>query len=131
MQNTLRGKIIDTTIIGTGININQTTFSEDIANAISMATILNRELDLSNVYSWLFRFLTKRYLQLKNGYIPKMKSEYLECLYRKDKLCKYEREDGSQLMGKITGVDEYGKLMITSADAEHFSFVFREVRFVI
>ena len=131
VQNTLRGKVIDSSIIGTGINVNQVDFSNDIPNPTSIAIESNEKVDVDIVMSWLFRFMTKRYLQLKKGLTKDLKREYLDHLYRRNVVSRYKREDGTEFIGQITGIDDYGKLLILSEAGGEYSFAFREVRFVI
>jgi len=131
IQNTIKGKYISSSVIGTGINVNQLDFSKNVPNPTSIFKILNSELDLDNAYAWLFRFLTKRYLQLSAGYIEVLNKEYLENLYRRDIWASFKDVDDSAFNGKISGVDETGQLVIELEEEGFRSFAFREVKFVI
>ncbi len=82
-------------------------------------------------FSWLFRFLSKRYLQLSSGKSEALKSEYLEHLYRKGILASFGSEDGATFQGKIAGVDEIGRLVIEREHGQMQKFSFREVKFII
>ena len=129
LQNSLIGKTVSSTIVGTGININQTIFSVDLPNPTSFAIEVGIEQDLEIMFAWLFRFLTKRYLQLKNGQIHSLKSEYLESLYRKGIWADFKNESDEIWKGKILGVDESGRLQIENREGELKVFNFREVRY--
>jgi len=131
LQNSLFGKTVSSTIVGTGININQTTFSDDVPNPTSFAIELCEELDLDTMFAWLFRFISKRYLQLKNVQLESLVSEYHENLYRREVWASFKNEDGQIWEGRIKGVDESGRLIIEDRknDINHFNF--REVRHVI
>lgn len=131
IQNTLIGKTINTSIIGTGINVNQIHFSEDIPNPTSIATENGVTSSLDKLMPWLFRFLTKRYLQLKTGQYDKMKLEYHDLLYRKDEWAEFMDSDENKWLGKITGVDDYGRLLMVDESSAEKVFGFREVRFLI
>lgn len=131
LQNSLLGKVISSTIVGTGININQTKFSPDVPNPTSLTLELNREFDLEFMFPWLFRFLSKRYLQLKSGQIEKMKNEYLENLYRKGDWSNFKDQTNENWEGKINGVDESGRLLIENRGGNQLYFNFREVSYVI
>ncbi len=130
IQNSLMGKKVSSTIVGTGININQTIFSADVPNPTSIAIEKNESQDLDVMFAWLFRFLAKRYLQLKsrkNGIM----SEYLENLYRRDVWSVFINEVGESWEGKIVGVDKSGRLNIENKEGVLKVFNFREVRYVI
>ena len=131
IQNSLIGKVINTAIVGTGININQVNFSNDIPNPTSFALMTGVEHDISEVLGWLFRFLTKRYLQLKDGQSEHMLSEYHDHLYRSGVWSNFSNDEGEIWEGKIKGVDESGRLQIENRKGEIRCFSFREVRFVI
>jgi len=131
IQNTLKGKFIHTSVIGTGININQIHFSEKIPNPTSFAIILKEEIDLELAFQWLFRFLTKRYLQLSAGKVHALQEEYLKYLYRKDVWSDFQDKNGKMFNGKISGIDKQGQLIIELENGIKQAFAFREVKFII
>jgi len=131
IQNTLKGKFINSSVIGTGININQIKFSDHVPNPTSLSKLLNSDIDIELAFQWLFRFMTKRYLQLTAGQVSLLRKEYLECLYKIDIWSSYMNEDNAIFNGKITGVDEIGQLTIEMEDGKSQSFAFRELKFVI
>jgi len=59
----------------------------------------------------------------------KLNSDYLQRLYRYGKLCSYSAS-GVFFDATITGVNDYGMLEMTTANGEHKSFGFREVKFI-
>lgn len=130
VQNTLIGKRIDSSIIGTGININQVQFSDHIPNPTSLAGEIGSGFVLDDVYPWLFRFLTKRYLQLRAGKVDSQREEYLSALYRIGEEGRYISGD-NEWVGTINGVDDYGRLIICRADGETHAYAFREVSMVV
>ena len=131
IQNTLKGRNISTSVIGTGININQASFSDHIPNPTSIAKITQSEVDLELAFPWLFRFMTKRYLQLSKGYADNIRKEYLEQLYRKDEWAAFRYPDGNEFSGKIIDIDQQGQLIIQKKDGGIETFAFREISFVI
>lgn len=131
VQNSLMGKTISSSIIGTGININQVEFSDHIPNATSLSLINGNRHNLEELMPWLFRFLTKRYLQLKNNQIASMKSEYLQALFRLDDWAHYQVESKVKFEGKIIGVDDVGRLQIEDRSKNVRVFAFREIQYVI
>ena len=131
IQNNLKGKYISSSVIGTGININQTQFSKEIPNPTSLAILQKSELDLESAFQWLFRFLTKRYLQLSAGHIAAIRKEYLDHLYRKDEWSEFLDERETRFMGRIIDIDESGQLIVEMKDGIQKAFAFREIKFVI
>ncbi len=131
VQNSLVGKTISSSVIGTGININQVDFSTHIPNPTSFAIVRDEVFDLDGLLPWLFRFLTKRYLQLKNKQLEVIKSEYLDLLYRVGTWNLFHDEHGLSLEGKIIGVDEIGRLILEDRDGVCGVYGFREIRYVV
>ncbi|TXK51600.1 biotin--[acetyl-CoA-carboxylase] ligase [Pontibacter qinzhouensis] len=127
IENTISNQKIQQSIVGIGLNINQTNFSSPTAT--SLAAILERELDLDSVVAQLMEYLEKRYLELRAGRLAKIKFDYLRALYR------YQEPhlfvvNGEQVPGQIQGVDEEGKLAVEVAQELRF-FGFKEIGFVI
>ena len=130
IQNSILGKSIHSAIIGAGININQTSFPIDIPNPTSLQLTTGNTLSLDQVRGWLFRFMTKRYLQLKHGMMKVMKKEYLQNLYLLDVLANYQDAEGNVFQGKIKTVGDTGKLVIEMVGGTKRSFNFKEIRFI-
>lgn len=131
VQNSLKGKTINSAVIGTGININQTHFSQNIPNPTSFAIESGDTHVLDKVFPWLFRFLTKRYLQLKAGHNVALRKEYLNSLYRKDIWATYKLANGEFIKGRIKEVDKFGHLMIEDDNGMILQFNFREIKFIL
>jgi len=131
IQNTLKGKFINSSVVGTGININQIEFSENTPNPTSLHKLLDMEVNIDLAFSWLFRFLTKRYLQLSAQKTNLLREEYLTNLYRKDVWSRFIADNNLMFEGKILGVDEIGQLIIELKNSTRRSFAFRELKFVI
>ncbi|MEM9545465.1 MAG: biotin--[acetyl-CoA-carboxylase] ligase [Bacteroidota bacterium] len=131
IQNAVKGKYINSSVIGTGININQIEFAEKIPNPTSLASITGEEVDIETAFPWLFRFMTKRYLQLSKGMIDSIRSEYLDHLYRNGIWSNFSDDSGQNFEGKIKTIDQHGQLVIELKDGKDQSFAFREIKFII
>lgn len=125
IENTIRGHMIEHSIIGIGLNINQRDFTSPKAS--SMALVCGRTFILENVLAKLLGHLERRYLQLKNHQHSRLKAEYLEKLYWRDQ--KRTFKDNDYFIGTIRGIDEIGQLIIETASGVR-KFGVKEVRFV-
>ena len=125
IENTIRGHMIEHSIIGIGLNINQKDFSSPKAS--SMALICGREFILEDILAELLAHLENRYLQLKGRHYSRLKTEYLENLYWMGE--KRIFKDTDYFEGTICGIDETGQLMVETATGVR-RFGVKEVSFV-
>ena len=118
IENQIHGRQIQSSVIGIGLNINQTEFG--FATATSLRFLGGRETDLNEALQSLLQFLEIRYLQLKQGKVDALKQEYLDALYWKNENHQFRSGD-SIFTGVINGVDENGKLQVrTGKDVRSF-----------
>ncbi|UKJ08155.1 biotin--[acetyl-CoA-carboxylase] ligase [Solitalea lacus] len=127
IENFLSGASLKQSVIGVGLNVNQSIFPENI-KATSFNMISNKEFDLKICLNALSVFIEARYLQLKNGNVDKINNDYINQLYRMGTIDLY-RANGEVFYGEIIGVSEVGKLII-QANNEAKEFSFKEVEFI-
>lgn len=130
VQNTLRETNIKTTIIGIGLNVNQTIFPIDIPNPTSLSLLIDRVFDIQEILALLSSRLEFYYLKLKNGHLVTLLEVYLSHLYRKDEWAVFKDDKDLIFKGKITGIDTQGRLKIELEDGGVHVFGFREISFV-
>lgn len=128
IENNILNNRIEYCIAGIGLNINQTVFTSDAPNPVSLIHITGYEIDLGEAIDLLYQCLENRYLQLKKGDSQLIDKEYLLCLYRYNIEHEFESK-GKKFKGKITGIDKYGKLLIETDSEEVQKFDFKEVSF--
>ena len=129
IQNSLKGSTLQSTIIGTGINVNQKKFVSDAPNPTSIALEIGKEVDLGEVLTTFCQQLEQNYLQLKANQTEQLQQRYLNNLFRFKKTEFYQRMDGTIFKGQIIGVTEIGKLMIKTMDGTE-EFAFKEVKYI-
>lgn len=125
IENTIRSRTIDNTIVGIGLNINQIEFKND--NAVSLAMLCKQEFQLEALLQELVLCLEKRYLQLKNNKQNILMEDYLAHLYWLGEKRMFHA--GEYFTGEIQGIDERGRLKILSNGRIRL-FNFKEVSFV-
>ncbi|MCH8904117.1 MAG: biotin--[acetyl-CoA-carboxylase] ligase [Bacteroidetes bacterium] len=115
IENSIAGNIFKHSVIGIGVNVNQTKFNHHSDGPISFKLLTNREYDLGKCRTTLFEALEKRYFQLRNNNLEEIYNEYLEHLYLFGE--KKNFSIGEQIItGKITGVTQAGNLELSSSD---------------
>lgn len=128
IENTLREKNIQHSIIGIGINVNQKIFADNL-NATSLVLLASKEFDLLNILEMLCVFIEARYLQLKSNKQERINMDYLHYLYRLNEWHLYASSDRS-FDGKIEGVSPIGKLQLKLKTGQTKEFDLKEVRFL-
>lgn len=126
IENTIQGSIIQHTIAGVGLNINQQAFSSD--KATSLKNITGNDYVLANELDVLLLEIEKKYLQLRQGAAQELTAEYHQQLfgYNDERMF---RADGSLFSGTIKGVDSIGRLKVDTASGERL-FNLKEIEFV-
>jgi BirA family biotin operon repressor/biotin-[acetyl-CoA-carboxylase] ligase len=105
-----KNKMIKDIIIGVGINVNQIDFN-DLMNATSMSSIMNKKYDL-NILCKLFLEKFKSFSnELKSINSSEIKLNYLNYLYGMNSLKKFE-VNNLIFDAKISGVNKKGELIL-------------------
>jgi len=106
-------------ITGMGININQTSFPENIRNAVSLKQITGKDRDVIELAKELCGCVQSRYQQLLAG--NNLLQEYNDHLFKKGVAVRLKK--GSRVFeGIIKEVNISGELVVMTATEEHFSF---------
>ncbi len=128
LENNISNRRIMTSIAGIGINVNQQEFDPALPNPVSIRQITGQYTELAPLIDELLVCLEKRYLQLKSGQYDRIKSDYLQALYRYQEYHRYKV--GEQIItGQILGVNKAGKLVLESG-GETLEFGSQEIAFL-
>jgi len=129
IQNGLSGQFLQSSIVGIGLNVNQTEFDPALPNPTSMALYFGRSFDRDKVAGSLFECLERRYLQLKSGQREALKAEYERSLYRLGERSHFVRAtNGVEFDGIIRGVTEEGRLRVETGAGEA-NYDLKEIKF--
>jgi BirA family biotin operon repressor/biotin-[acetyl-CoA-carboxylase] ligase len=130
IENSVMGDIIENSIIGIGLNINQKKFFSDAPNPVSLRMLTGKELDLPNCLDELSYNLDKRYKQLIGGDYSKISTDYISQLFRLNEWFGY-RDINGQFSGRLLTVAEFGRLKIETQSGEIKDYAFKEVEFIL
>jgi BirA family transcriptional regulator, biotin operon repressor / biotin---[acetyl-CoA-carboxylase] ligase len=130
IENSIIGNKIGSSVIGTGLNINQTDFPEKIPNPVSLKMLTGNDSDRDIIMQQLLANLDIRYKQLLYGDRENLRNEYILHLYRYGEWHKY-RSSGRSFTGRIAGVSTSGKLIIENRNGSVRDFAFREVDYLL
>lgn len=131
IEHKLQGAGIARTIAGIGLNVNQTAFSSELPNPVSMRQARRFEFDREEVSSSLTKHVMARYEQLRAGDEQALQEDYHQHLYRLGALHWFTLPNGRRFRGTIRGVEPTGALRIEDEKRNEHSFLFKEVEFNI
>lgn len=127
IEHFITGAYVGHSLCGIGVNINQKEFVSDAPNPVSLFQLTGEELDLHTALEELLACIGRRYGQI--GDYKRLEADFLNDLYRKNGVFEWRDEQG-KFRGEITGVDEYGQLIIKDTEGIQRVYAFKEVAFV-
>ena len=115
IENKSNNSMIHTSILGIGLNVNQTLFQNYNPEATSVIKLTKKESDVDLIKDRLLFYLEKYYL-LEDSSIENLHN-YNECLYAKNKDLKFKFKD-KVFEGKILRVKKSGEIIIKTEKEE-------------
>ncbi|HRN94937.1 MAG TPA: biotin--[acetyl-CoA-carboxylase] ligase [Chitinophagales bacterium] len=129
IENSISGATVITSVVGIGLNVNQTEFDTELQNAGSLKQFTGHDVLLQKIQQDLNIYLEKYYLQLRQQHFHFLQRAYTEALFRYNQTA-YFKKGEQTFKGEITGIARDGKLIIESGGKE-MRFNMQEVKFVI
>jgi BirA family biotin operon repressor/biotin-[acetyl-CoA-carboxylase] ligase len=126
IESSLQGSKIKSTVIGVGLNVNQTEFFSDAPNPISLSQIIGQEQDRTILLESIAKNIMLMYSAMNTKSIQ---SEYAEMLYRKEGFHLYQSGD-DLFKASIHAVRPDGQLVLLTEKGSLRNFYFKEVAFV-
>ena len=127
IENMLLGNRVNASVIGIGLNINQTNF-KGLPRVSSLRLLLGDHLSLDMVMGSILKDLENTFLFYESNGILQLKKEYDELLFRKDKPSTFQDIQGKMFMGFIRGVSDEGKLVVELEDEITKNFNLKEIK---
>ena len=126
IENQLQGTRISCSIIGIGLNLNQTFF--DDLNATSVLLETKQIVEPRTFLNILAHEMNEQFQLIYSSSFEILKTEYENNLFQMNELKSYEDEFGV-FVGKIIGTTEEGKILIEKSNAIQ-SYGLKEVAFL-
>ncbi|MGE5943319.1 MAG: biotin--[acetyl-CoA-carboxylase] ligase [Flavobacteriales bacterium] len=115
IENVIKQNSLSNTIIGIGLNVNQTEF-HDLPKASSLKLITGNVFDLEEVLFETVKNLRYYFQILKRADYSTLKVEYETYLFRKDKPSTFRDVEGLMFSGYIKNVTLFGNLQVLLED---------------
>ena len=130
INNAIQGDKLVNSIIGIGLNVNQTSFPTETGKATSIKMISNEDTDLADLVMRLKDAFTKYYQKLINREWYEIDQLYLQYLYGLNTHLKFIGEDGKVFEGSIAGIEENGCLLVKTIEGQK-SFSIKQIKLVL
>ncbi len=130
IEHKIMGYMLETSLAGIGVNINQTHFTPDIPNPGSLIQFLHRETSLKDALLMVCRYLDLRYNTLKESGPESLDFDFNQHLLGFGKWRKFTCLEDT-LEGNIRGVNSLGQLLIETRTGETLQFNHREVEYIL
>lgn len=129
INSTIKANMMDVSIIGIGLNVNQMHFQDWPTHPISMKMITGKEYALQPLLEQIAEHIIIKVEQLKSDSTV-IEQNYLQRLFRYQTWSDYE-VDGEVLRLFITGIDPFGRLMLIDDANNSYCFDIKEIKFLI
>ncbi|PKQ43645.1 biotin--[acetyl-CoA-carboxylase] ligase [Confluentibacter flavum] len=115
IENVIKQNSLSNTIIGIGLNVNQTEF-DHLPKASSLKLITGNVFDLEEVLVETIKNLRHYFKILKRADYNTLKTDYEAYLFRKDKPSTFKDSEGLIFSGYIKSVTLFGNLQVLLED---------------
>ncbi len=127
IENILRANGSVISIVGIGINVNQTNFDQ-LGQASSLKVLSGKSIDKEFLFHQIIEEIQQGFSNLKNKQEALIWQEYKELLFRKDKVSTFELPSQQKFVGIIRDVTSYGKLVVECEDSVLKEFALKEIK---
>jgi len=130
IENSIMYGLLKSSVIGVGLNVNQTEFRSNAPNPVSLKMLTNQHFDSDSVLTEILSGVNYYYHLLSEGAYDEIDEQFTAVLFRLNERHMFRSEDNI-FEGEIIGVNEIGQLQIRETDGEVREFHFKEVEFLI
>jgi len=126
IENIFSGNRMLASVIGIGLNVNQTTFN-NLPNVSSLKLLTGKTFNLDQLLAEFQSVLKQIFLELDEKGVVEIQKKYENVLFRKGKPSTFKDNDGNLFMGFIQGVSNEGRLVVTLEDDIKKEFDLKEI----
>ena len=129
INSTIKANMMDISIIGIGLNVNQMKFHDWPTHPISLKIIMGIDYDLQSLLEQISEHILIKVEQLKSD-PSAIKQEYLKRLFRYRTWADYEVGE-KVLRLFMTGIDEFGRLLLVDEQQTMHCYEIKQIKFLI
>ncbi len=126
IENEIMGNHISSSVIGIGLNVNQTVFTGNAPNPVSLTQITGKEHDLQVLLKKITGKIFQLYSEVKTSQTETIILQYKQHLYRNNGFYPFSDKNG-KFMAEINDVRDNGLLVVKTDTGEVKTFSFKEI----
>ena len=130
IENTIHQEKVTQSIIGIGININQTEFRSNAPNPTSMMLITGCTFDIMDIMEDFQQEFAIQSQRLNDKCFDSIHKDYLNSIYRKEGFHKY-RDFAGIFEASIHDIEPTGYLILKQTNGTYSRHAFKEVSYVL
>lgn len=134
IEHKVRGSMLEGSVIGIGLDVNQTEFPEGLPNPVSMALLTSREYPLAESLGKIadiFHDMLSEAVSSEAS-LSSLEERYVSLLYRRDELHRFtDNRTGEEFDGMIRGIDENACILVDIPGKGRQSFAFKEISYIL
>lgn len=128
-EHTLSGDRIGSTIIGIGLNVNQTAFASDAPNPTSIRLELGKEVDRAAVMRGFVKAFRQWWSEMLEDNSQRLDKHYRAAMYRREGEHPY-RDDAGTFTASFHDLTPEGLLQLRDSEGRLRTYAFKEVTFL-
>ena len=129
INSTIKANMMDISIIGIGLNVNQMQFKDWPTHPISLKMITGKDYELQPLLEQIAEHITIKVEQLKSD--PTIiEQNYLKRLFRYRTWADYE-VDGKVLRLFMMGIDPFGRLQLVDEQQKLHCYEVKQIKFLV
>lgn len=129
INSTIKANMMDVSIIGIGLNVNQMNFQDWPTHPISMRMITGKDYDLQPLMEQIAERLLIKVKQLQSDPTA-IEREYLNRLFRYRTWADYQVNDKVMRLF-MTGIDPFGRLQLVDERQQLHQYEIKQIKFVV
>lgn len=130
IENNVQDGMIESSVIGVGLNLNQDVFPAELPNPVSLKEITGTDYQPDYILDIVLHEFFVLYREFQKGLISEIEDEYMLDLYRVNDYYWFEDANG-RFQAKIDNVQSSGYLVLRTLDDDQKRvYAFKEVQFV-
>ncbi len=131
IENIIEKSAIKYSIVGVGLNVNQSEFELTLKNPSSIFIKTGQNFEITQLLSALCRFIEYRFLQVQAQKIAELKATYTQNLFRYQEFAFFSIVENQEIIqAQILGVSPAGKLIVQQENQLR-EFSIKEIQFII